>query len=160
MSVKDMEIDDMPEMSRSSSSVSTLFAESMGDEDENMEKAQTAPISVFDRVTAELLKIGAIPLEKFATEENPLDVPHQGSLAPDTPHVNEAAMESGMAIEEDGTVKGTGKEHFEAIAKIYGACKNTFESSEAIEFHYKEDVGPNGEFLSSCVIGLFQLPWF
>jgi len=70
MELDKMELDGSPEMSRSPTPASPMYVESTVEDEEGARKAEGDTISVFDRVTAELIKLGAIPLERFAVEDN------------------------------------------------------------------------------------------
>jgi hypothetical protein len=144
MELDKMDLDGSPEMSRSPTPASTMYAESTVEDEEGARKAEGDTISVFDRVTAELIKLGAIPLERFAVEDNPSELPQTefGSLGS---QLDKLMDDNDMVIENSANTKAKRKEHFQAVAKIYEACKKTFENSEAIDFYYKEEAGPNGQ---------------
>ena len=96
-------------------------------------RASKTPItSAFDAVTFELFKLGAIPLERFETEDYP-----EETVVPDKP-IPAAAIEGHGG---DG-VSGV-KTNFQAVAKIYEACMRTFGNSDPIKWEFMAELGPN-----------------
>ncbi|CCA68056.1 hypothetical protein PIIN_01923 [Serendipita indica DSM 11827] len=82
---------------------------------------------VFDMITSELMKIGAIPLSRFTTEDNPQEQPYDDE-------------ETKMKIDNlDERNVPNGKQEQQAVAKIYEACMRTFESSDAISFDFTHE---------------------
>jgi hypothetical protein len=152
-----MELDGPPEMSRSPTPASTMYAESIVDDEEETRKAEGDTIGVFDRVTAELIKLGAIPLERFAAEDHPSELPQTDSLSLLGSQLDKLIEDKDMVIENSANMKAKRKEHFQAVAKIYEACKKTFENGEAIDFYYKEEAGPSGESLLCSLAGHYSL---
>jgi len=99
-------------------------------------RASKTPITnAFDAVTFELFKLGAIPLERFETEDYP-----EETVVPDKPIA--AAVVEGPG--GDG-VSGV-KTNFQAVAKIYEACMRTFGNSGPIKWEFMMELGPNCEF--------------
>jgi hypothetical protein len=156
MELDKMDLDGSPEMSRSATPASTMYAESIVDDEEEARKTEGDTISVFDRVTAELIKLGAIPLERFAAEDHPSELPQTDSFGPLGPQLDKLMEDKDMLIENSANVKAKRKEHFQAVAKIYEACKKTFENSEAIDFYYKEEAGPSGQSLSCSLVATIR----
>ena len=99
-------------------------------------RASKTPIaSAFDAVTLELFKLGAIPLERFETEDYP-----EETIIPDKP-IAAAAIEGHGG---DG-VSGV-KTNFQAVAKIYEASMRTFGNSDPIKWEFMMELGPNCKF--------------
>ena len=139
---------DMSELSRSPTPASTKSAET--DIEDSAAVQNKAPKTVFEMVTSELLKIGAIPLERFATE----DYPEEENVIPVETSLVKTSDILTSTRDEDGNTKESRKEHFQAVAKIYEACMRTFESSDAISFDYKDDSGPNGMLILTVLASL------
>jgi hypothetical protein len=98
-------------------------------------RASRTPVaSAFNAVTFELFKLGAIPLERFETEDYP-----EETVVPDKPIA--AAIERTGG---DGT--SSVKTNFQAVAKIYEACMRTFGNSDPIKWEFMMELGPNCEF--------------
>ena len=99
-------------------------------------RASKTPIaSAFDAVTFELFKLGAIPFERFETEDYP-----EETVVPDKP-IAAAAIEG-----HGGDGVGGVKTNFQAVAKIYEACMRTFGNSDPIKWEFMMELGPNCEF--------------
>lgn len=99
-------------------------------------RASKMPIaSALDAVTFELFKLGAIPLERFETEDYP-----EETVVSNKPIA--AAAIGGHA--RDG-VSGV-KTNFQAVAKIYEACMRTFGNSDPIKWEFMMELGPNCKF--------------
>jgi hypothetical protein len=142
---------DISMASRSQTPMSTDSDETSS-EDEIME-SKPALSGVFDLVTAELLKIGAIPLERFEMEDNP-----QEDNVP-TEQFSAIKSSDGQGFKSGAVTTVKGRHHFQAVAKIYEACMRTFESSEAIHFDYKQDLGPQSKpFLIQKLRETYSLP--
>jgi len=99
-------------------------------------RASKTPIaSTFNAVTFELFKLGAIPLERFETEDHP-----EETIVPDKPI-------AAIAIEGPGGDGVSGvKTNFQAVAKIYEACMRTFGNSDPIKWEFMMELGPNCKF--------------
>jgi hypothetical protein len=143
---------ELSELSRSPTSASTRSAETDVEGDLSTGKHAEASISVFDMITSELFKIGAIPLERFATDE----YPEEENVAPIATSLIRISDSTSQLGDTGGNTKGRRKEHFQAVAKIYEACMGTFENSDAINFDYKDDSGPNGRS-RPCIILIIPL---
>jgi hypothetical protein len=142
--------EDLSELSRSPTPTSTKSGETDVEEGFSAGKHVGASISVFDMITSELFKIGAIPLERFATE----DYPEEENVAPVESSLVKTIDSASQAGDAGGSAKGRRKEHFQGVAKIYEACMRTFENSDAINFDYKDDSGPNGRLCLLVIIPL------
>ena len=145
---------DLSELSRSPTPASTKSAETDEEGGLSTGKHAEASVSVFDMITSELFKIGAIPLERFATDE----YPEEENVAPVATSLIRISDSASQLGDPGGNTKGRRKEHFQAVAKIYEACMRTFENSDAINFDYKDDSGPDGKPHSSIVIVLTNDP--
>jgi hypothetical protein len=143
---------ELSELSRSPTSASTRSAETDVEGDLSTGKHAEASISVFDMITSELFKIGAIPLERFATDEYP-EEENVAPVATSLIRISDSTSQLGDTGGNTNT-KGRRKEHFQAVAKIYEACMRTFENSDAINFDYKDDSGPNGRSRPCAIIAL------
>ena len=139
---EDSDSEDTSSLSRDGSTPSSMKSAETDVEEGSLNGGHMeTPLSMFDRVTSELLKIGAIPLERFATEDHPEE---ENAVFPDA-HLLKIKEAASQSIEGSGSANGRRKEHFQAVAKIYEACMRTFENSEAINFDFKNDSGPNGK---------------
>ena len=121
----------------SHSLVETSLPPSNGDMVAKSSRETSAKREIFDMITSELLKIGAIPLSRFMTEDNPEEQLY---------NEEDAKMDIDDP-EEKHPVKGN--EQQQAVAKIYGACMRTFESSDAIgfDFTHGDDLNSRGKFV-------------
>lgn len=107
-------------------------------------KANMKKQSIFELVTSELMKIGAIPLERFETEDNP----EEESTVPATAAPTKLILGFPETKDSSGALLES-SEGFQAISKIYEACTKTFGNSDAIHFEYLEGLGPKCTFFSS-----------
>ncbi|KAG8820911.1 hypothetical protein FRC17_009988 [Serendipita sp. 399] len=100
-------------------------SQSPGSEDYSTQKA------ISELISLELEKLGAIPLSRYAAEDNP-----QESSA--LPTISKKTQESDVELGDNSR-----ETPLQASTTIIETCMRVLESNDAATFEYKEDRGPN-----------------
>ncbi|CAG8669857.1 6511_t:CDS:2, partial [Acaulospora colombiana] len=104
-----------------------------------MEDQEELLPTIFDMVSSELTALGAIPLERFVVEDNPVEL---GCIPLEPTPITLPSSSKSISQESKN-------DHHQAVAKLYEACLRAFDGTDAISFDYKEDLGPNSR---ECIL--------